>query len=285
MSLELKLRQLPEKVWLSALLFLLLLLALWLGLRWFWYFREAQSASPAASHVEKVNLQAAINTITAQHLFGKPPAPAQAAPVKVATPPPANVKLKGVFAATGVKPAYAILNVDGTDQAVKIGDEVEEGLVLEEVHPGHVVISRDDAQHEILLEAGTMAQAATPGRPVAAAPAGAPRAAMPNIAGAPLKQQVPGKRPGAAAGEEGAEAKPNSPPAVINPSAGLKIDSVPQEMQKLGLKKGDVVSQINGQVVTSIDDLTRLYQQFSPLGQVIVEGTREGKPLRLGSSS
>jgi type II secretory pathway component PulC len=284
MPLETKLRQLPEKVWVSALFLLLLLVALWLGLRWFWYFREAQSASPVAPRAEKVNLQAAINTISAQHLFGKPASQVQAGPIKVAAPPPVNVKLKGVFAATGVKPAYAILNVDGTDEAVKIGDEVEDGLVLEQVHPGHVVISRDDTQHEILLEAGAMTQGGTPGRPVAAAPPVAPRAGLPNIAGVPPKQQAPGKRPGVAATDEGAEIKP-APPAVINPAAGFKIDSVPQEMQKLGLKKGDVVSNINGQVVTSVDDLTRLYQQFSPLGQVIVEGTREGKPLRLSSSS
>jgi type II secretory pathway component PulC len=175
--------------------------------------------------------------------------------------------VSGVFATTGAKPAYAIVNVDGAgEQAVKAGDELKEGVVLEQVHAGHVVLSHGGALEEVMLEASSS-------RPVPS------RTQLPNLA-APRAAQ-PGARGGR--GATGQAPKPQSTPPVINPAAGVKIETVPQDLQKLGLKKGDVISQINGQIVASVDDLASLYDDFSEVGQVIVEGTRDGKPLKLTS--
>ena len=260
------LRRLPEKAVVSALILLLLLLALWLGLGWFSYFREAVSA-PSQTTTEQIDLQAAINQISSSHLFGRAASAAAPAAVNAPPPEPLNIKVSGVFAATGVKPAYAIVNVDGTgEQAVKAGDELKEGVVLERVHAGHIVLSRGGALEEVMLEASSS-------RPVPS------RAQLPNLA-APRAAQ-PGARGGR--GATGQAPKPQSAPSVINPAAGVKIETVPQDLQKLGLKKGDVISQINGQIVASADDLVSLYDDFSEVGQVIVEGTRDGKPLKLTS--
>jgi type II secretory pathway component PulC len=262
------LRRLPEKAVVSALILLLLLLALWLGLGWFSYFREAVSA-PSQTTTEQIDLQAAIDQISSSHLFGRA-APA-AAPLPVNAPPaePLNIKVSGVFATTGVKPAYAIVNVDGAgEQAVKAGDELKEGVVLERVHAGHIVLSRGGALEEVMLEASSSRPAPS-------------RAQLPNFA-APRAAQ-PNAGASAARGAAGQAPKPQSAPPVVNPAAGLKIDTVPKDLQKLGLKKGDVVSTINGQFVAGIDDLVGLYEEFSEIGEVIVEGTRDGKPLKLTS--
>lgn len=268
MPLETTLRRLPDKALPGVLIFLLLVLALWLGLRWFSYFRETVSPSQPAS-IEKVDLQAAIAQISSSHLFGR--GTLAATPAALPDPPsePLNVKLSGVFAATGVKPAYAILNVDGAgEQAVKAGDELKEGIVLKEVHAGHVVLNRDGALEKVVLEASLA-------RPAA------PRAQLPNFPvprAAPPNAERKSPRP-----TVGHSPKAETPAPVVNPAAGLKIETVPKEMQKLGLKKGDVVSQINGQFVAGIDDLVGLYEEFSEIGEVVVEGTRDGKPLKLTS--
>jgi type II secretion system protein C len=265
---ELKLRRVPEKVWVGALIFLLLLIAIWLGLGWFSYFRVAASHPQEIADRSNVDLQTAINSITASHLFGQPRPPAAPPPPQIAAPPPLNVKLKGVFAATGVEPAYAILNMEGnSDQAVKMGDELQDGIMLTEVHPAHVVVKRGAVVEKIALEEKFAKTA--------------PRTPSPQS----LPSTLPLPRPAAQPknGAAGPVPKAESTPAVVNPAAGLKIESVPSDSiaHKLGLKKGDVVTQINGQVVTSPDDLTRLYQQFSQVGQVILEGTRDGKPMKL----
>ncbi|MGH8771694.1 MAG: type II secretion system protein N [Burkholderiales bacterium] len=257
-----------EKHWAHALFLLLLLLFFWLAFNWTSYFLASPSAREAASAQTPIDVQAAVSTISNQHLFGRPRLAVAPAAPQVAAPPPLNVKLKGVFAATGVQPAYAIVNVAGTgDQPVKLGDELDDGVVLAEVHPGYVVVKQGAITQQLALEERSAEQA--------------PRIAQPNPARSQSNPSRSSTRP--KNGAAGPAPKTESAPAVINPAAGLKIENVPQDSiaQKLGLKKGDVVQAVNGQVVTSLDDLTRLYQQFSQVGQVILEGTRDGKPMKL----
>ncbi|MDQ3195507.1 MAG: PDZ domain-containing protein, partial [Pseudomonadota bacterium] len=69
----------------------------------------------------------------------------------------------------------------------------------------------------------------------------------------------------------------------VNPTGGVTISNVPDGSltQKLGLQQGDVLNRINGQAVSSNNDLARLYQQFGQVSQITVEGTRNGKPINL----
>lgn len=273
MPFELKLDRFPEKVWIGGLFVLLILIALWLTSDWFSYFRTATSASTSTERTQ-LDLDSAMTAISASHLFGRPRAAAVAAPAPAPEAPPLNVKLKGVFAATGVKPAYAILDVDGSgDQPIKLGDELQDGVVLAEVHPAYVTVKRGDATQQIRLEENVASTSPRVAQP--RSPAARPSARKEGVAG-------PTARNGAAPKIESTP-KIESAPEVVNPAAGLKIESAPQDSiaQKLGLKKGDVVTQINGQVVTSLDDLARLHQQFSQVGQVVLEGTRDGKPMKL----
>ncbi|MGH8728373.1 MAG: type II secretion system protein N [Burkholderiales bacterium] len=256
--------RLSEKYLTPILIVALLLVFFWLAFRWFSYFSAAQSAAAIPAPV-RVDLATAAETIRANHLFKKPLQAAAAAPQAVATEtPPLNVTLKGVFASTGIEPAYAIVNVEGSgDQAVKLGNELDDGVVLAEVHPAYVIVKRGGVAQEVALEEKF-----------------APPVTTPRVAATPTFLKPSAQRKNGAAGRS---PKAGAAPAVVNPAIGVKIDAVPQDgvAQRLGLKKGDVITAINGQVVASLDDLDRLHEEFSEVGQVILEGTRDGKPMTL----
>jgi general secretion pathway protein C len=47
--------------------------------------------------------------------------------------------------------------------------------------------------------------------------------------------------------------------------------------EKLGLRPGDVIRTVNGQPVSSMDDVMRLYQQFGSAERVQVDVQRGGR--------
>jgi general secretion pathway protein C len=60
------------------------------------------------------------------------------------------VKLLGVIAATGSRPSYALLRLDGKKTlAVLQGEELEPGLRLAEVHVDHIVLERSGARETL----------------------------------------------------------------------------------------------------------------------------------------
>jgi general secretion pathway protein C len=69
--------------------------------------------------------------------------------------------------------------------------------------------------------------------------------------------------------------------ATIVPNAGggfLVREMQPGSIyEKLGLRAGDVIRTVNGQSVSSMDDVMRLYQQFGSADRVQVEVQRGGR--------
>ncbi|MGB5081394.1 MAG: PDZ domain-containing protein, partial [Burkholderiales bacterium] len=47
--------------------------------------------------------------------------------------------------------------------------------------------------------------------------------------------------------------------------------------EKLGLRQGDVIRTVNGQPLTNMDDVMRLYQQFGTAQRVLVDVQRQGR--------
>jgi len=54
---------------------------------------------------------------------------------------------------------------------------------------------------------------------------------------------------------------------VPNPDGGFLVRQIQAGSlyEKLGLRPGDVIRNVNGQPLTNMDDVMRLYQQFAPL--------------------
>ncbi|HYT86820.1 MAG TPA: PDZ domain-containing protein, partial [Burkholderiales bacterium] len=47
--------------------------------------------------------------------------------------------------------------------------------------------------------------------------------------------------------------------------------------EKLGLRPGDVIRNVNGRPITNMDDVMRLYQQFGSAERVLVDVQRQGR--------
>jgi general secretion pathway protein C len=66
---------------------------------------------------------------------------------------------------------------------------------------------------------------------------------------------------------------------VPNPEGGFLVRQIqPGSLyEKLGLRPGDVIKNVNGQALTNMDDVMRLYQQFGTAQRVLVEVQRQGR--------
>jgi len=66
---------------------------------------------------------------------------------------------------------------------------------------------------------------------------------------------------------------------VPDPSGGFLVRQIqPGSLyEKLGLRPGDVIRNVNGQALTSMEDVMRLYQQFGSAQRVLVEVQRQGR--------
>lgn len=247
---------LPRSAWALLNLALLLTLAAVLA-HWTWRLAAPETTRAAALAAPQA---AGVETIRAAHLFGEPTV-AGAAPAARATS--LNLKLHGVFAAPGNRPAMAILNVDGEDRAVARGAEVQPGVVLGEVAADHVLLVNQGVTERLDLDR-PQGQAAAGGpdapRAMALTPAEIDRAiANPQQLGAQIRSN----------GDEGR-------PALI-------VDAVDAGgfAARLGLQSGDTLRLVNGNPVSSVQDLARLLADAASLQRVTLVGERQGKPLIL----
>ncbi len=233
----------------------LLVLAGWLAARWLLYFAAAVEA-PAVGGLERVQLGAAAQALSDAHLFGTAPVGARGEAVSNL-----NIKLKGVLAGGVDAPAVAIVNTGDRDETARVGGEIVPGVVLDAVHPRHVVLRRNGVLERVNLQEPQIVAVAPPPR---APPRRAQTSAVPVAAPAPAPGAV--TAPGALA----APAAPGGAPQ------GLVIQSVPPGslLERFGLMPGDVVRSVNGEVVTSEADVARILQSRGLQGPFTAEVQR-----------
>ncbi len=279
------------KRWIGATAFVLFVLLCWLLARWTWVFvpNPRQTETPlAAIDAQATDTQSGERLIAA-HLFGVPQAdlPKQAAPQAV-VPSSLNAKLKGVFAGVAPFPAFAIVNYEGKDQAVRLGDTLAPGVTLEQVAGDHVLFRRGTAIEKLEfdqrpLSGGQLAMGMPPRG------AGAPPQ-LPGQAGQFKLNVQPINQNTSAISRSELNTALQDPRQLSNlgrvgrgPNGGVSVEGAPPGslIEKLGLQEGDVVRSLNGVPVNSEADLMRLYQHFGQAGQVRVDGERGGQPLQL----
>ena len=233
---------------------------------WTWVFLAPPAVSSApAQQSGDVDLAAVAR------LFGASP-PAGSAPVAST----GGLRLKGVIAPTPGVTASAIFSTgSGRDIGVPIQGEVQPGVRLAEVHPGHVVLSRAGVEERIELEQPRSAAASK-------SPTGRQQGFKINVARAGANNYSISKGELDAAlrdpgqlhhlGQIGATA-----------GGGARLEQAPPGSlaQKLGLQAGDVIRKVNGQAIASPGDLARLYTQFNSLNLVQAEVQRGGATVHL----
>ena len=249
------------------------MLALLLGMLLLWMIAQQgwrlTRQAPAASGVksEQLTTDAAAKTVMTANFFGA--SSAEPAAVQASN---LNLRLKGVYAAWGKLPGFAILSIDNRpDVGIVSGNEVKPGVKLFAVNADHVLIARDGVVERVNFAPAQSAQT------LSSAPAS-------NLNVRPTSAN-------SYAVSRGEFAAMLSDPRQLAtlaqigtfPGGGIIINEASNGglISKLGLRQGDIIQKINNQPVAGKDDLLRIAQQSPAIGDISVEGTRNGQALRL----
>jgi general secretion pathway protein C len=223
-------------------------------------WRVIQPGSPAVARggADVIDLGA----LTRAQLFG--PVVAKSSEESLA-PTNLNITLTGV----AVRPTggCALVIVQGQpESAFCSGEEITPGVRLDAVERDRIVIVRNGAREAVLLK--DLEKNAALIVPPAAPPIVQPSATGGTLVDRKQLQQQLGKP------EFLSQAL-----IVPNPDGGFLVRQIqPGSLyEKLGLRPGDVIRNVNGQALTSMDDVMKLYQQFGSAQRVLVEVQRQGR--------
>lgn len=238
-----------------------LLLLCWALAQGTWkLWQPAARAVDASGTAELVDLK----TLLSVRPFGSAPLVPASDDTRVARSN-LNISLTGV-AARKIG-GCALLVVQGQpESAYCAGEEISPGVRLESVQADRIVILRNGARESVMMKDAESA----PG-PVAAAPPivrsiGADRQVVDRRQ---LQQQI--SRPEFLS------------QALIVPNPGGGGGFLVREVQsgslyeKLGLRPGDVIRTVNGQPLSNMDQVMRLYQQFGTAERITVDVQRQGR--------
>ena len=248
-------RAMPAAATLAALLLLC-----WTLAQGTW--RVLQPASPAVARAGGADL-ADLRGLGGVQLFGRAAPRSPAAEASVA-PSNLNMTLTGVAArATG---GCALVIVQGQPEAAFCsGEEVSPGVRLDTVERDRIVIVRNGVREAVFMkdaESGAAGVVVPP--PPIVQSVGTDRQLVDRRQ---LQQQL------------GRPEFLNQALIVPNPDGGFLVRQVQAGSlyEKLGLRPGDVIRNVNGQPLTSMDDVMRLYQQFGTAQRVLVDVQRQGR--------
>ncbi|HYU70219.1 MAG TPA: type II secretion system protein N [Burkholderiales bacterium] len=222
-------------------------------------WRVLQPASPAVARAGGTDLTD-LRGLGSVHLFGRAAPRSPAAETSVA-PSKLNMTLTGVAArATG---GCALVIVQGQPEAAFCsGEEVSPGVRLDTVERDRIVIVRNGVREAVFMKDAEGAAAVPP--PPIVQPVGTDRQIVDRRQ---VQQQL------------GRPEFLNQALIVPNPDGGFLVRQVQAGSlyEKLGLRPGDVIRNVNGQPLTSMDDVMRLYQQFGTAQRVLVDVQRQGR--------
>jgi general secretion pathway protein C len=237
-----------------------LLLLCWTLAQGTW--RVLQPASPAVARAGGTDLTD-LRGLGSVHLFGRA-APRTPAPEASVAPSNLNITLTGV--AVGATGGCALLVVQGQPEAAFCsGEEVSLGVRLDTVEGERIVIVRNGAREAVFMkDAEGAAAGAAVALPPIVQPVGTDRQLVDRRQ---LQQQL------------GRPEFLSQALIVPNPDGGFLVRQVQAGSlyEKLGLRPGDVIRNVNGQPLTNMDDVMRLYQQFGTAQRVLVDVQRQGR--------
>lgn len=239
--------------------------------------------------------------LVARNLFGaevreavapKAAAPAATAGAAAAPTPPKSARELGLtLQGTVAGPpslAFAIIRHGAQQELYRVGDEVSPGVTLAEVRPGEVVLARGSERLLLTMEE---AKPGAPGRrgrvrsvprrtPAAANAAAGIRQVAPNsylldreTVTQSLKNLSNMMRDIRVVPSFDAARRPN----------GYRVASIRYGslLDKLGLKRGDVIQAINGLPISDPDRAYQAYQQLKDESSIQIDVLRNSRPITL----
>lgn len=249
--------------------------------QWTWRFATPKPPSaPATALAPQVASRAQdLQTILGANLFGQSAAsgPARQLPLESIPLTSLNLVLTGVVVTT--TGSFALMSIDGAPETpVSVGQSLTAGATLQAVYSDRAIIVRGGAQEAVVLKDSKPAPGATGPSVTYSVPQG------------PAVTQLAANQ--FSVNREQLTQQMQTPEflsqALIVPHAGggfMVRDIKPGSLyEKLGLKVGDIIQSVNGQSISTIEDVMRIYQQMGgsqAVAQVDIEVTRAGKPQRL----
>jgi general secretion pathway protein C len=224
-----------------------------------WRLIQPRSPLVAPASTEAVDLSA----LTRAQLFG--PVAASRGPEEASLAPTnLNITLTGV----AVRPTggCALVIVQGqAESAFCVGEELTPGVRLDAVERDRIVILRNGAREAVPLKDSEKTALITAPPP--------PPIVQPSSTGGTLVDRRQLQQ------QLGRPEFLSQALIVPNADGGFLVRQIqPGSLyEKLGLRPGDVIRNVNGQALTSMDDVMRLYQQFGSAQRVLVEVQRQGR--------
>lgn len=234
-----------------------------------WSVQPALSSGPsrASPGAATVNFQ----TIVDAHLFGEAGAepPPIADPTIDAPDTRLNLKLRGTFAAGDESISHAIIaDGSGKDAVFFIKDSLPGGAVLHEVYPDRVILNR----------AGTLETLR-----------------LPRTSESLGKTQTASRRPSGNmrpdSMQQGMQQPPSSFTDILRPQPYMPNGELKgyrvypgrdrRRFAALGLRPGDLVTDINGQPLNNLQSGMEVFKNLSNSDQLTVTIERNGSPLQL----
>src|SRR6267142_1734133 len=227
-------------------------------------WRVLQPASPAvvrAAGADLTDLRALANA----QLFGRA-APSRS-PAAEASVAPSNLNMTLTGVAVRASGGCALVIVQGQpESAFCSGEELSPGVRLDAVQRDRIVIVRNGAREAVFMKEaeGTAA-------------AGITAPTLPIVQSTGPDRQLVDRRQ--LQQQMGRPEFLNQALIVPNPDGGFLVRQVQAGSlyEKLDLRPGDVIRNVNGQPLTNMDDVMRLYQQFGSAQRVLVDVQRQGR--------
>lgn len=232
-----------------------------------------------------------------RNLFGvevreAPPAAATATPATEVQPVKSAADLGLSLTGTVAGPteiAFAIFNKPPDQELYRIGDEVSPGVVLESIGYGEVVLRRGSERLQLAIEEdqpaglapgirrlGRLSQAATTSRPQATGV----REVAPNSYLVD-RDTVSESLSNLSTMMKDIRVVPSFDEA--KQPNGYRVASIRfgSLLDKLGVKRGDIIQNVNGLPISDPDRAYQAYQQFKEETSIQIEVLRGGRPMTL----
>jgi len=255
----------------------------WVLFYWTSAFLTPRQSGQADQVAAPVLSKVLAEKVVAMQLFGTGMAAgAPAASVAV----PSSIGVRGIYAGRDGRSGFAVLVLDGASISAVVGEEFMPGRVLQRVYPDYVEIMHGgqlETAHMSIVSAAATAAASTPG----AAPSSAFKGRSATLQMA-VNQLGPGQY---VLSRQEMLATMKRPDQVHllgqytpNPLGGALLEQSPAGglPDKLGLKVGDVITQINRKQVSGPEDVAHLNEKLTSSEDVSMLVIRAGRKIIVG---
>lgn len=254
--------------------------------------RGDAAANVAPARLPEANANAPTVSVSRWHLFGN--AGAGATNLRVLPTSTLALSLRGTVADRDPTIGVAVIGDGQNERAYRVGDEIDSGVSLVEVHTDHVVISRDGTRESLQLPREATGTQPAPVFDLSAANSGNKPAGAPNTTGnaAPVPNYAPPQLAnGAVNWQQTLEQVQKNPTQFAQLAApviedgkllGLRVRGLdPATMTRLGLEAGDMVTSVNGIAIDSPQRATEILSSVQNAASVRVTVLRNGQPVEL----